>query len=74
MPKVLEDRKDRILKGNPSMPESEAYGIATKQLQKSGEMKKRSGGRKGKSKGPDDPMSVMGGKSSFAGLFGKKKK
>jgi hypothetical protein len=74
MPKILEDRKDKIKKGNPNMPESEAYGIATKQLQKSGELKKKSDKGKGKSKGPNDPQSVMGGKSSFEGLFGKKKR
>lgn len=73
MPKILEDRKKAIQKGNPNMPESEAYGIATKQLQKSGQMPKKVGG-KGKSKGPNDPQSVMDGKSSFVGLFGKKKK
>jgi hypothetical protein len=74
MPKALHDRVNKIKAKNSDMPESEAYGIATKQLQKEGKMAKRSGGRKSGSKGPDDPKSVMGGKSSFGGLFGKKKK
>jgi len=39
MPKVLEDRVKAIGKGNPSMPTSEKYGIATKQLQKAGKLK-----------------------------------
>jgi hypothetical protein len=47
MPKVLEDRVKAIAGNNPKMPKSEAYGIATKQLQKAGKMPKaaKKGGR-----------------------------
>ena len=40
MPKILEDRRKAIAKGNPSMPKSESYAIATKQLQKAGKLPK----------------------------------
>jgi hypothetical protein len=45
MPKVLEDRRKAIQKGNPSMPKSETYGIATKQLQKAGKLPKAKKGK-----------------------------
>ena len=41
MPKVLEDRGKRIISGNPNMKKDLAYAIATKQLQKSGKLKKK---------------------------------
>ncbi len=41
MPKVLEERVKRIMSGNPSMKKDLAYAIATKQLQKSGKLKKK---------------------------------
>jgi hypothetical protein len=41
MPKVLENRVKRIMSGNPSMKKELAYAIATKQLQKSGKLKKK---------------------------------
>jgi hypothetical protein len=41
MPKILEDRKNAIMRGNPKMREELAYAIATKQLQKSGKLKKK---------------------------------
>lgn len=41
MPKVLEDRVKSIMSGNPSMKKDLAYAIATKQLQKSGKLKKK---------------------------------
>lgn len=39
MPKVWEKRVEAIRKDNPSMPKSEAYALATTQLQKSGVLK-----------------------------------
>jgi hypothetical protein len=41
MPKVLEERVKRIMSGNPDMKKDLAYAIATKQLQKSGKLKKK---------------------------------
>lgn len=41
MPKILEDRKKSIMRGNPDMKEELAYAIATKQLQKEGKLKKK---------------------------------
>lgn len=41
MPKILEERKASIMRGNPKMKEQLAYAIATKQLQKEGKLKKK---------------------------------
>lgn len=41
MPKVLEDRKNSIMSGNPKMKEALAYAIATKQLQREGKLKRK---------------------------------
>ena len=40
MPKILEDSVKSIMKKNPDMDKSSAYAIATKTLQKSGDLKK----------------------------------
>lgn len=51
MPKVLEDRRKAIAKGNPNLSKSSTYAIATSALQKEGKLKpgtqtpKRKGGR-----------------------------
>ena len=39
MPAILEDAVKSILKENPEMSKSSAYAIATKSLQKSGDLK-----------------------------------
>ena len=39
MPKILEDAVESIMKKNPKMSKSSAYAIATKSLQKSGDLK-----------------------------------
>jgi len=44
VPKILEKRKNDIMRGNPKMKEELAYAIATKQLQKSGKLKKKKAG------------------------------
>ena len=44
MPKVLEKRKNAIMRGRKGMKEALAYAIATKQLQKEGKLKKKAGG------------------------------
>lgn len=40
MPAILDDAVKSIMKSNPKLSESSAYAIATKQLQKSGDLKK----------------------------------
>lgn len=40
MPAILDDAVKSIMKNNPKLSESSAYAIATKQLQKSGDLKK----------------------------------
>lgn len=40
MPAILDDAVKSIMKKNPKLTESSAYAIATKQLQKSGDLKK----------------------------------
>jgi len=40
MPAILEDAVKSIMKDNPGMEKSSAYAIATKSLQKSGDLKK----------------------------------
>ena len=40
MPAILEDAVKSIMKENPDMKKGAAYAIATKQLQKSGDLKK----------------------------------
>jgi hypothetical protein len=40
MPQILDDAVRSIRKENPKLSESSAYAIATKQLQKSGQLKK----------------------------------
>ena len=40
MPAILEDAVKSIMKDNPGMKEGAAYAIATKTLQKSGDLKK----------------------------------
>ena len=42
MPAILEDAVKSIMKENPDMKKGAAYAIATKQLQKSGDLKKGS--------------------------------
>jgi len=42
MPAILDDAVKSIMKENPKMSESSAYAIATKQLQKSGDLKEGS--------------------------------
>ncbi len=44
MPKVLEERKNAIMRGRKGMKEALAYAIATKQLQKEGKLKKKKRG------------------------------
>ena len=39
MPQILEDAVKSIMKENPGMEKSSAYAIATKTLQKSGDLK-----------------------------------
>ena len=39
MPAILEDAVKSIMKENPDMKKGAAYAIATKQLQKSGDLK-----------------------------------
>ena len=39
MPKILDDAVESIMKDNPKLSKSSAYAIATKQLQKSGDLK-----------------------------------
>jgi len=39
MPAILEDAVKSIMKKNPELSKSSAYAIATKQLQKSGDLK-----------------------------------
>jgi len=39
MPKILDDAVESIMRKNPKMSKSSAYAIATKQLQKSGDLK-----------------------------------
>jgi len=39
MPAILDDAVKSIMKENPKMSKSSAYAIATKQLQKSGDLK-----------------------------------
>lgn len=46
MPKILEDRRKAIAKGNPNLPKSSTYAIATAALQKEGKMPKAKGGKK----------------------------
>jgi hypothetical protein len=41
MSKILEDRKEALMKNNPKMSEKLAYAIATNQLKKSGKLKKK---------------------------------
>jgi hypothetical protein len=41
MPAILDKAVKSIMRENPDMKESSAYAIATKQLQKSGQLKKR---------------------------------
>jgi hypothetical protein len=41
VPKVLENRVQSIMSGNPNMRKDLAYAIATKQLQKEGKLKKK---------------------------------
>ena len=40
MPAILEDAVKSIMKENPDMKKGAAYAIATKQLQKSGDLKR----------------------------------
>lgn len=40
MPAILDDAVKSIMEKNPKLSESSAYAIATKQLQKSGDLKK----------------------------------
>ena len=53
MPQILDDAVKAIMEKNPKMKESSAYAIATKQLQKSGDLKEgtqeatRKGDRRG---------------------------
>lgn len=42
MPKILDDAVESIMKKNPEMSKSSAYAIATKSLQKSGDLKEGS--------------------------------
>ena len=42
MPAILDDAVKSIMKENPKMSESSAYAIATKSLQKSGDLKEGS--------------------------------
>ena len=42
MPKILDDAVKSIMKENPKMDKSSAYAIATKSLQKSGDLKEGS--------------------------------
>jgi hypothetical protein len=42
MPKILDDAVESIMRKNPKMSESSAYAIATKSLQKSGDLKEGS--------------------------------
>ena len=42
MPKILDDAVESIMKKNPDMSKSSAYAIATKSLQKSGDLKEGS--------------------------------
>ena len=42
MPAILEDAVKSIMKENPDMKKGSAYAIATKQLQKSGDLKEGS--------------------------------
>jgi hypothetical protein len=39
MPKILDDAVESIMRKNPKMSKSSAYAIATKSLQKSGDLK-----------------------------------
>jgi len=39
MPAILDDAVESIMKKNPKLSKSSAYAIATKQLQKSGDLK-----------------------------------
>lgn len=43
MPKWIHDRADRILADNPTMPKSEAFGIATQQAYATGKQPKKKG-------------------------------
>jgi citrate lyase alpha subunit len=40
MPKILEDLRKKIAVGNPKLPKSSTYAIATSQLQKAGKLPK----------------------------------
>tara|TARA_R100001510_G_C7635486_1_gene193726 strand:- start:353 stop:613 length:261 start_codon:yes stop_codon:yes gene_type:complete len=53
MPAILEDAVKSIMKENPDMKKGAAYAIATKQLQKSGDLKEGSNDatEKGKRRG-----------------------
>jgi hypothetical protein len=42
MPKILDDAVESIMRKNPKMSKSSAYAIATKSLQKSGDLKEGS--------------------------------
>ena len=42
MPQILDDAVESIMKKNPDMSKSSAYAIATKSLQKSGDLKEGS--------------------------------
>ena len=42
MPKILDDAVESIMRKNPKMNKSSAYAIATKSLQKSGDLKEGS--------------------------------
>lgn len=61
MPKWIHDRADRILADNPTMPKSEAFGIATQQAYATGKQPKKKGwgtmqGKiEAKAKYPDKP-------------------
>ena len=53
MPAILEDAVKSIMKENPDMKKGAAYAIATKSLQKAGDLKKGTGeaNEKGKRRG-----------------------
>jgi hypothetical protein len=46
MPKILDDAVESIMRKNPKMSKSSAYAIATKSLQKSGDLKEGSNERR----------------------------
>lgn len=74
MPKWIHDRAAHIQAENPSMPESEAWAIATQQSHSTGHSPKGYGTAEGhdkakkKYKTPDDDMQQAAPKSKVAGV------